>query len=253
MTLKYDVYVNGTSMFDKYGLILSSFGSENPQPKTSYVDIPGGNGSLDMTEALGEVAFDDRTFDFDFHMLAEPGEFERAMTGFRSDVMGKLVAFKISWDPDYEFKGRFSIASTEHRLWKCSATIHVVAEPYKRKPDQALRVRAGGGANVDLPSGRMSVSPVLECSRATVVACNGVSETLPAGSHKVRGLYLHEGVNKMYLNSTPGLAPSKWEDYAADTWGDCSGMTWAEVAWRGHERPTGDQYDVYVTYEWGDL
>lgn len=250
----YEIHIDGTPICSTFGLMFDSFEQEEPEELVNYVDVPGRDGPLDLTEALtGGPVYGSRTFDFNLSVLGDPSGFAAKMTAIRSLILGKRLPFRLSWESGYEYRGRFGIASTVSELLAGTFAVHVTAEPYKRKPDHTYKVRAGGGATVDLPSGRMRVSPVFECSRPTVIACNGLSETLPVGAHKVRGLYLSEGENRMYLNSTPDLTPSKWEDYAADTWGDHSGMTWAEVAWRGHERPTGDEYDVFITYEWGDL
>ena len=58
----------GIHSFYDLNLILS--GSEIPpaKPKTTYVDIPGGDGSVDLTEANGEVKYYDRDCKFIFTM-----------------------------------------------------------------------------------------------------------------------------------------------------------------------------------------
>lgn len=238
---------------DDLGLkLLRTMELKPPEPKTVYVSVPGGDGVLDLTEAAtGDVAYSNREQAFVFDAT---GDFEAAKTRVSNMLHGRRLEYTVPGDPGYTYKGRFAVEEYEEaRAGRGRIRIAVSADPYKRKPDQTFRVRAGGGADVRLPSGRMRVSPVFECSRPTVVTCNGVSATIPAGAGKVRGLYLHEGKNDMYVNSTPDLTAAAWGDFASDTWGDYAGMTWAEVAWRGHERPTGDQYDVFVTYEWGDL
>lgn len=223
-------------------------------PKIYTVDIPGGDGSIDLTDAMaGAVAFSDVEHTIVFATADVAGSFGKRQKLVNA-LSGKLLEYELSWDPGYTYRGRWSFGDVEivgDRYAKL--TVPTRTEPYKRKPDLTYRVKAGGGANVRLPSGRMRVSPVFDCARPAVVTCNGLSKTLPAGSHKVRGLYLREGENDMYVNSSPDLTAALWGDLSAYKWGDFGGATWAEAAWRGHERPTGDQYDVYVTYEWGDL
>ena len=41
-------------------LILSKAEIPPAEPKENYIDLPGGNGSLDLTEVHGEVKFKDR-------------------------------------------------------------------------------------------------------------------------------------------------------------------------------------------------
>lgn len=250
----YEVTVGGVGVCEAYGAVVTGASIGDPETKTYSVDIPGGDGAIDLTEAAaGQPVYSNREIRVAMVVEADREAFSTLITRIRSSMHGRRLPVECSWDPGYSYEGRVSIEVGASLPTAGEFEIVVDANPYKRKPDQTYRVRAGGGATVDLPSGRMRVSPVFECSRATVVTCNGVSETLPVGSHKVRGLYLREGKNRMYLNSTPDLTPATWGDYAGDTWGDHAGMTWAEVAWRGRERPTGDQYDVFITYEWGDL
>lgn len=43
-----------------YGLIVAPYEIPMPPAKTDYVEVPGRDGSLDMTEALGTVRYGDR-------------------------------------------------------------------------------------------------------------------------------------------------------------------------------------------------
>lgn len=236
------------------GFEITGFKDEPALAKSSAIDVPGGDGYLDVAAAqFGGPRYSNGQHTFELTGDDPMIDFAKKKTELLNLLQGQTLDYELSWDPGYTYRGKFSVTSPTDEDFFPMLEISVDRHPYKHKPDQTFRVAAGGGATVDLPSGRKRVSPVIECTRPTVVTCNGVSVTIPAGSHKVRGLYLHSGKNRMYLNSTPDLTPAKWEDYAANTWGDYAEMTWAEVAWRGHERPTGEQYNVYITYEWGDL
>ena len=61
------LFGNIHSFYD-LNLILSAVDIEPAKPKTTYVDVPGGDGSLDLTEALGEVKYYDRTHKFTLTM-----------------------------------------------------------------------------------------------------------------------------------------------------------------------------------------
>ena len=45
------VSFNGTHSYDDWGLKLKNVEIDLPEAKTVYVDVPGMNGSLDLTEA----------------------------------------------------------------------------------------------------------------------------------------------------------------------------------------------------------
>ena len=55
------VLFNNIHSFYDLDLILSAVEVPPAIPKMVYVDIPGADGSLDLTEAHGEVKYNDRT------------------------------------------------------------------------------------------------------------------------------------------------------------------------------------------------
>ena len=62
------IQFNDIHSYYDLNLILSVVNIPPAQPKTNYVDLPGGEGSLDLTEALGEVKYNDRDCTFTFTM-----------------------------------------------------------------------------------------------------------------------------------------------------------------------------------------
>lgn len=55
--------------YDDWGLILKSRPVISPpSPKTIYIDVPGADGIIDLTESMtGEVKFNNRTITFEFN------------------------------------------------------------------------------------------------------------------------------------------------------------------------------------------
>ena len=43
-----------------YGLIVAPYAIPMPEPQTSFVEIPGRDGALDLSEAFGTVRYSDR-------------------------------------------------------------------------------------------------------------------------------------------------------------------------------------------------
>lgn len=241
--------------YDAFGLILTN-ASNFPEAKHKeiLIDVPGRNGSIDLSESNGgDVAYNDvvKTMVFE---SCDSSDVRDVRSRFVNALSGKLVDYVCSWDPDYTRRGRWMFGDAEQvgSAW-CRFTVEVRTDPYKRKPDQTVRIAAGGGAHRLVESGRMRVRPTFECKRPFTVSCNGVSATLPAGASKVRGIYFNQGYNDVYANSSLGGGPATWADLAGNTWGGLDGKTWADLGWIGADKPTGANYDVYVTYEWGDL
>lgn len=67
------VSFNGLSPQD-FGFVLTECNISPPKAKTNFVDVPGRNGSLDITEGLDTLAYDDRQLDFTFVRHGKLGE-----------------------------------------------------------------------------------------------------------------------------------------------------------------------------------
>ena len=55
--------------YDDFSLILTSKTIGTPTPKTEIIDIPGGDGVLDLTEFFGEVKYNNRQLSFEFSTI----------------------------------------------------------------------------------------------------------------------------------------------------------------------------------------
>ena len=55
--------------FRDWGLLLISISISSPEAKTKVIDVLGGDGHIDMTEAFGPVRYKNRTLVFSFILL----------------------------------------------------------------------------------------------------------------------------------------------------------------------------------------
>ena len=109
------VYVGSEDIRDKYGLVYSSFSEKVPEPKVNKVDIPGGS-DLDITEAVGFVAYRNGTHELKFLLYSETQEGRLdAMRRLLGDLHGKYLEYSLSWVDGYTFKGRWTV-TVEHRF-----------------------------------------------------------------------------------------------------------------------------------------
>lgn len=117
-----------------------------PEVKTQYVDIPGGNGVLDLTESLnGRVSYGQRKGSMEFAVVSSykalDGEFVDRTYGEWQDrymmimnyLHGKKLKAVLEDDPYWYYEGRFTVnqwKSDEHRSM---ITIDYDVYPYKRE------------------------------------------------------------------------------------------------------------------------
>lgn len=120
-----------------------------PTPKTTYVDVPGANGSLDMSEALtGYPVFQNRQGSFDFLVINESdglsdsgvsyGEWCERYTTIMEYLHGQKLRAILEDDPLYYYEGRFSVNQWASEPERSKITIDYNVHPYKRSVKSSL-------------------------------------------------------------------------------------------------------------------
>lgn len=123
-----------------YGMYLASRPEiDPPKPKTVYVDIPGADGKLDLTEAVtGEVAYENRTVRFEFAKKIDERDQANFMATVNRDLHGKKLRVFIDragiippGSIDSYYEGRVSVAWTQQSFWKLHCVVTMDAFPYR--------------------------------------------------------------------------------------------------------------------------
>lgn len=282
--------VNGVDLTEEFKMVLSDgYTLTPPAIKTYTVDIPGGHGKLDLTEALfGDVAFDNRKHDFKFYIV-NVDDFERVKTEVSALLHGRVYDYKLTMDPEYTYHGRFTINSYSHTPYSSGKlgeiNISIDADPFKYKNIQVQRISCVGGETFRLLSGRKAVSPTIETKGLLKVIYNGKLTVLPQGSWKINDILFKSGENEIYFNSfdihnltwgdlknTPvtwgqfkekklyewyksegngNIVFTTWDKLSNKTWAEYSNTSWKDIVYM-HEQ-IKDVEDSYINYEWGDL
>lgn len=103
------------------------------EPKLRLVEIPGADGSIDLTEALGAgVLYNDRELTWTFGTYPDD-DWTRKRSEVSGALNGKNFQITFSDDPDYYYTGRVQITehATDTRLHTISAK--AICRPYKLK------------------------------------------------------------------------------------------------------------------------
>lgn len=245
--------VNGTDITETYGLVLlDGYTLSPPSPKTYTVDIPGGNGVIDLTEALtGDVAYENRKQSFDFAIIDPSMGFETAKTKISNFLHGRAFDYTMTMDPGYTYHGRFTVSSYSHEVYANgfvgTIKVDIDANPYKRKEQPAYRLNATGGKLFRFESGRRPVHPVIECSQPCFVTWKDIEYTVPAGTHRLNDVTFTEGFNEIYINSYK-IWYVTWNSFAdgTRTWDDAKALRWDEI-----QKINGDLKDTPMS--WNDL
>ena len=113
-------------------LILSEVYIPPATPKTTYIDVPGADGSIDQTEALGEVKYNDRDCEFLFSVLPTD-DFEEKKTEVSNLLNGQVFKITLDKDPDYYYQGRCTVDKYQADKMLRQITVKAKVHPYKFK------------------------------------------------------------------------------------------------------------------------
>lgn len=276
--------IGDKNTFEDFGLTITNWKLKPPEPKTYYIDIPGGDGAIDLTTALtGDVFYRNRSQKFTFQLLY-PEDYEKVKTELSNYLHGKHFQYRIDFDPDYVYEGRFSINSYDSVPNKGIIVIDIDADPYKTKEKITFRVNAAGGITVRLPSGRKAVSPIIEVYRKSIVSMGDLVVILGPGTWQIPDLWFTMGYNELYINTYIDNSGNVfWSDVQDQTWESIAHLRWSDIIWddsipradpswesimdktweevqdkRWLELqydidPATEEYAAYVQYDWKDL
>lgn len=188
------------------GLIQQKIEVQPAEPKTKYLDIPGSDGSKDLTEALGVgVKYKDRTITWTFAL--RPGDDWYTK---QREVSGALNGLACRITPDDEslwyYDGRLTVSNHKSDNLLKQITVKAVCRPYKLK-----KIATVIKHDIDttyktilLLNSRMPVVPEITTSAAASIKFGGNTYSLSVGTHKLLGIRLVEGVNTLEVKTESG-------------------------------------------------
>ena len=206
------VYFGNIHSFYDLDLILSQSSVPPAQPKTSYLDIPGADGSIDTTEVHGAVKYNDRDCKFTFTMNPDLDSSEDAWEDKKTQVANALngIFFEkiiLDKDSDYYYSGRCAV--DEYLSNKKLRQIVVTAKvrPYKMRRTETVSVFSLSTTPnvVRLNNEKKVVWPVIECTVNATIIFNGTTFRLPTGTHEVREMRLLAGLNELTISGNGNI------------------------------------------------
>lgn len=277
--------VGGVDLQERFGLVMTDESVLGPPPlKRCEVDVPGGDGSIDLSDALsGGPVYGNREHSLVLRMEVDgPREFERVKTEVSNLLHGRRLRYELTCDPGYSYEGRFEVDEYYSRMRSGCIRLKVAADPYKLKERCTCRVNAAGGVTVDLPVGRKRVCPTVEVGRPALVSWQGRSWRLEPGAARIRDLWIEQGASTVTVNTCPEYCVAYWRDDPGAAWAAAPHETWASEcaggeplqeypAWASdageawapgadarwieelHPAEPGDEYACYLQYDWKDL
>lgn len=173
---------------------------EKPEIQSHIVEIPGRNGTLNLTKSLtGKVNYYNRDMKFRYFGT---GSRQRLLEldAIMSQYHGETVQIIDDDYPDHYYEGEVSVSS-EFESNYIRITLTVDAQPFRLK-----RWRSGGGAFVDeegeliVENESIDAIPVITVSGEISVTFNGATVILSDGTYEDARFTLHKGENIFLLS-----------------------------------------------------
>lgn len=211
------IYFGAIHSYHDLNLILAPFTPTPATPKTNFLSVPGRDGHLDLTEANGEVKFNNREFMFTFTIA--PGDdltFDERVSVVANALNGLHCKITLDRDPDFYWLGRCMVNKYMQDKNIGKITVKASVEPYKLRQSVSVTSFAltDEERTVILWNDRMAAIPVIECTdEGTVVGFGGNVYTLNAGTNKILDIRFVEGDNTLTLSGT-GIITFTWQEGA---------------------------------------
>lgn len=196
-----------------WGLFLNSTDISKPKPKMNYVDIPYGDGSADLTEAMGEIKYSMRGITLTFLYPSSTVNFEALATTLTNLLQGKKVKITLDKDPNYYYYGRCEIDYKKSDILG-TIVINAVCDPYKYKVAVTTETYAVTTTrDVVITNGRMTAYPLITTSAAFNITVDGTVYSYAAVTDYQTAIPFLEGDTPVTMAGT-GNVTFTWQEGA---------------------------------------
>lgn len=204
-----DVIFGDYRSYTDFGLVLEDMDIPPASPKTNYVDIPGGDGSIDLTEAFGEVKYNDRELEFAFSCRKE--DFETKKRIVANAIHGKRMRVSTTVDPGYYYQGRVYIDSYETSAVFGRIIVKAIVGPYKHHGEKVSQRISAPGSGTVTNGGIKHVVPDIVSTVPCDVTMNGITKPVHAGKSRFVELSLLPGDNDIVVSNVGSMIQRPFE------------------------------------------
>ena len=213
----FGVMIDDIHTFQEYGLIMTDKKISTPVAKLKMVDVPGRNGSVDMSEvATGDVRYNDRTIELKFVSQEKVGNWEALLSEMRNQFCGRKCRYVFDDDIAFYWSGRCTDISMEAKEAILYVNMKITVDPYKYTIqstaedwlwdpfdfEQGVINETGnlvvnGTLSVEIIGLKKYVNPIIVSNANMSVVFNGKTYDVKAGSQVMYGIVLTEGTDTL--------------------------------------------------------
>lgn len=190
--------------WNDFSLILSQKIIGTPSPKTETIDIPGGDGVLDLTNFFGEVKYNNRNLSFEFSTIVPQSEFMDLFTRVQNALHGQKMQIILDDDSEWQYTGRITVSEWKAEKAVGKLTIDCDCEPYKSRLGDTViyQMVEGTETMVILPNGRKPVVPIIDITGNINLTFSTNFWALTEGRYELPAVRLVNGDNTILLSGT---------------------------------------------------
>ena len=180
-----------------------------PEQYTKYVEVPGRNGLVDLSEAVaGRQVYTKREIKIQLAGAKNKTTWSSTLSDIRNKINGKICRFVFDDDTTYFWRGRVEIKDFSSALNLGKFTINVpTADPYKYAVTATTigPTTISGSGTVTVPAGTMPTCPEIIVTDKTstnfTVTYSNVEYSLTSGTNKIPSI-LVGGASAVTLSFT---------------------------------------------------
>ena len=201
--------VFGTYNTAAQGWTLTSWNLADPQYKSDMVDVPGGDGEIDLSTVLtdGEPRYAGRPLTATFESSNGTRlEREAAINTMRNWLDGWSVNIELPDDPTHYITGRLHVAKLYNNMAHASVQVTATCQPWRYAVDETRVVLTAGEEEQTatlINQGRRSVVPLIEIQGGPVTLKFGTASwALGAGTYALPDITLKQGEAQLVYSGT---------------------------------------------------
>lgn len=189
--------------FNNLHLILSQKTIGTPSPKREVIDIPGGDGVLDLTEFFGAVKYSNRQLSFEFSTMVPQSQFMDLFAQVQNALHGQKMRIILDDDPEWFYMGRISVSEWKAEKNIGKLTIDCDCEPFKQSIYTTTVTKVvSSNATISLANDKMPTVPTITTTKEFLISYGGYNDMYPAGTFTIPELELWEGNNQVYVEGS---------------------------------------------------
>lgn len=217
------VSINGIDMLSTYRMALANRHCvQPPVPKTIYQDIPGADGSLDLSTAIaGRMIYERRVITLNFGCGYPMDKWPEVFSEILRNFHGREGKLTFNDDPMYYYAGRMTVSEYSRARTFGTFTISVNADPYKYELTASdedwlwdsfsfekgvirdyKELEVNGSLSLTVPGTQRWVIPEITVSASMTVSYEGKNHELKQGTNKIYDIVIKEGENMLMFTGT---------------------------------------------------